>query len=78
MNPFLPKEDLEKIEKRKRDIKIFKESTKNQKNFVFEKTDSTEVITKTIKESNAKDRIPVILTSKTYHHYLEEGLITFP
>ena len=66
MNPFLPKDELEKIEKRKRDIKIFNEGTKSQKNFTFEKTDSTEVISKVIKESNAKDRIPVILTSKTY------------
>ena len=65
MNPFLPKEDLETIEKRKRDIKLFKESTKSQKNFTFEKTDSTDVISRVIKESNAKDRIPVILTSKT-------------
>ena len=64
INPFLSKEEIETNIKRKKDIDLAKETTKSQKLFILEKTNSFDKVVDIIKKSNENYRIPLIVCGK--------------
>jgi len=64
INPFLSKQEIDTILRRKKDIALAKEMTKKEKLFIFEKAEDYERAAELIKKSNLNKRVPVIIASR--------------
>jgi len=64
VNPFLSRDEIDSIIKHKKDIVASRDTSRSQKLFIFEKTNSLDRVVEIIKKSNENERVPLIVTSK--------------